>query len=262
MTFATLDLRRDGHIAVATFTRPAELNSLTPAMFDDLERVLDTIEGDLSVRAFVMTGEGRGFCVGLDLELLDRAFGDIGYFEAVVRRLARIVERLEALPIPTLAAVNGFARAGGFELAMGCDFIVVGSAAKIGDAHTDSGVLPATVTARLARRIGLPRAKELLWSARWLTPTEAVDYGLALRTFPQETLVADSLALLRTMVDKPRPAIAALKASLRATADLPAAAATEHELEVFTDYMGREPYGREGYRAFVEKRQPSWRVAD
>jgi enoyl-CoA hydratase/carnithine racemase len=258
MRFETLDFEQSGGTAIARFNRPDDLNSLTESVFDDLEALITHCETDPTVRALVLTGKGKAFCVGLDLALLGQAFDDIGYFSAVVHRLAGIVSRLEQLPIPTLAAVNGYARAGGFEIAMGCDFVTIGSKARIGDAHTDSGVLPATVTARLARRIGMQRAKELLWTARWLEPQEAVDYGLALRVFPQETLVDDSVALLGGMINKPAPALAALKASLQATAEMGVEEATAHELAVFVEYATTQPYGKEGYTAFLEKRPPRW----
>ena len=85
-----------------------------------------------------------------------------------------------------------------------------------------------------------------------------MDYDLALRVFPQETLVEDSIALLATMTNKPAPTLAALKASLNASEDMSPAAATAHELTVFAEYAATQPYGREGYAAFLEKRPPRW----
>ena len=186
--------RADG-IATVTFTTPDRLNAISEARLDDLEAVLDQVETDADTRVLIFTGEGRAFCVGLDLDLLDRAFGDLAYFEATVRRLARIIERIEALPIPTIAACNGYARAGGFELILGCDFLIIADEAKIGDAHTDAGVVPACVTLRLRRRIGAQRAKELILTARWLTGQEAVAYDLALKSVPLANLQERSLGL-------------------------------------------------------------------
>ena len=172
---------------------------------------------------------------------------------------ALLAELLEALPIPTIAAINGFARAGGFELACGCDFIVIGENAKIGDAHTDAGVVPAQVTLRLRRRVGAQRAKEILWTARWLTAREAVDIGLALHAFPDASLLQDTIAFARTMTDKPAAAIASLKRILVEGEDMSLAEGTELELKYFTEYMSTQPHGREGYYAFREKRAPRWR---
>ena len=153
----------------------------------------------------VLTGEGdRAFCVGLDLDLLDKAFADLDYFDTVVGRVSRIIAALEALPVPTLAAINGVTRAGGFEFSLGCDFVIVADEADFGDAHTDSGVLPAAVTTRLKRKIGDQKAKALIWSARYLRGQEAVDWGLAIKSVPRAQLLAEAKAFLASIVDKPR----------------------------------------------------------
>jgi enoyl-CoA hydratase/carnithine racemase len=260
MNFSTLRYDRHGRVGIATFSRPEALNAIDEARLDDLEALLDAAEADEELGALIITATGRAFCVGLDLGLLEKAFDDVAYFEATVRRLNGIITRIEALPMPVIAAINGFTRAGGFEMALGCDFIIMADEAKIGDVHTDAGVVPACVTTRLKRKIGDQRAKELLWTARWLTGSEAVEYGLALRSVPLDRLVEEALAFAATLVDKPRPAIAMLKDSLRTGADMNAEDAAEQELQLFARYMREQPYGREGYYAFREKRQPSWKV--
>lgn len=260
MTYETLRYERADRIGVMTFAKPDMLNSLTEERFAEIEAVLDTVEQDADLGAFIITGEGKGFCVGLDLSLLERAFDDMGYFESIIRRLNTIITRIETLPIPTIAAVNGFARAGGFEITMGCDFMIIADEAKIGDAHTDSGVVPACVTLRLNRRLGTQKAKELLWTARWLKGPEAVAYGLALKSVPLANLVEEARAFAATMTDKPRPALASLKKLFQQGSDLSVAEGAELEMKSFIRYMSNEPYGREGYYAFREKRLPSWKI--
>lgn len=260
MTYETLRYERSDRIGLMTFSRPDMLNSLTEQRLSEIEAVLDEVEADGELGAFIVTGEGKGFCVGLDLVLLERAFDDIDYFVAVAERLNRIIMRLEALPIPTIAAVNGFARAGGFEITLGCDFMIIANEAKIGDVHTDAGVVPACASMRLKRRVGEQKAKEILWTARWLSGAEAVETGLALRSVPLATLVDEARAFAATLTDKPRPALASLKTLFRDAALLDVADAAELELKSFRQYMGTEPYGREGYYAFREKRLPSWRA--
>jgi enoyl-CoA hydratase/carnithine racemase len=252
VAFSTLLLTRADRIATVTFTLPATLNAITEARLTDLEAVLDDLEQDETVHALIVTGTGRGFCVGLDLDLLDRAFGDIAYFESVVRRLAGIIQRIEALPIPTIAAVNGYARAGGFELCLGMDFMLIADTAKIGDAHTDAGVVPACVTLRLRRRIGQQRAKEMILSACWLTGPEAVSYGLALQCVPAADLLASAIAFACRFTDKQ---------VFTQGEGLSVSAGTALELQSFVAYMSTQHYGQEGYRAFREKRLPSWRNA-
>ena len=261
MTYETLRYTRYDRTGVVTFARPEQLNSLTEAQFAEIEAVLDEVERDADLGALVITGEGKAFCVGLDLALLERAFDDMAYFDTVVRRLNAIVLRLEALPIPTIAAVNGFARAGGFEMTLGCDFMMIAEEAKIGDVHTDAGVVPACVSLRLARRVGAQAAKEILWTARWLTGAEAVSCGLALRAVPRDRLVEEALAFAATMTDKPRAAVASIKSVFQQGATAGVAEGAELELKQFIRYMSSEPHGREGYYAFREKRGPAWRAA-
>jgi enoyl-CoA hydratase/carnithine racemase len=261
LTFTTLRFERADGIAVMIFATPDNLNGITEARIDEIEAVLGICETDESIRALIITGEGRAFCVGLDLGLLDRAFADLDYFDSIVARINGIITRLEGLSIPTITAHNGFTRAGGFEMALGCDFMIVADEAKVGDVHTDAGVVPACVTLRLRRRVGDMRAKEILWTARWYKGPEAVAVGLAIKSVPLANLLDEAKALARTMIDKPRPTLAALKGILRDGEGMSIAEGAAMELAVFGNYNRTQPYGREGYTAFRENRTPSWKTA-
>lgn len=260
MNLTTLTLSIEDRIAVVTFTTPDRLNSITPQRFADLEAALDTLEASDEAGALILTGSEDSFCVGLDLDLLEHAFDDLDYFDTVVRRLAAIIRRIELLPFPTISANNGITRAGGFELSLACDFMIVADEAKVGDVHTDSGVLPACVTLRLTRRIGEQRAKEMLWTARWYDGPEAVAIGLALKSVPRAALLAEAKALASNLVDKPRPALSTLKETFRKGQGLGVEDGAAMELATFSHYMRSEPYGREGYNAFREKRRPDWKI--
>lgn len=260
MNYTTLKYEKKDQIGVITFNTPERLNAISEARLTDLENVLNDVEKDAEIGALIITGgQAKAFCVGLDLDLLDRAFNDIPFFEKVVRRLSLIVNRIEALPVPTIAAINGFARAGGFELSLACDFIIVANEASFGDVHTDAGVLPATATIRLVRRIGEQRAKEIIWTARWLKGQEAVDCGLALRSVPLATLQVDAVAFASTITNKPRVCIATSKRIFQQGRDMDIPAAVELELNSFVRYMTEQTCGKEGYRAYREGRQPSWK---
>ena len=262
MTYETIRYEKRDRTAWLTFATPQRLNSISERRLAEIEAVLDDVEGDGDLGALVITGEGeKAFCVGLDLDLLEKAFADLRYFDKIIHRVAGICQRLEDLPIPTIAAVNGVARAGGFEFSLACDFIIMADEARIGDAHSDSGVMPACATARLARAIGNQRAKALFFTANWLSGPEAVEWGLALKSFPRAKLLEETAAFVATLTDKPRACLAALKDSLQKTADMTSKDAVEYELKTFSRYMGSEPYGVEGYRAFREKRLPFWRKA-
>jgi enoyl-CoA hydratase/carnithine racemase len=261
MNYPSLRFEVSERIGVITFTSESRLNAIDEQRLDDLDAVLSLVEKDPDIGALIVSGgEGRAFCVGLDLDLLERAFADVGYFEKVVRRVHAIISRLEALPIPTLAAVNGYARAGGFELSLGCDFIFIAEEAKYGDVHTDAGVLPACATLRLARKIGDQRAKDIIFSARWLTGPEAVAAGVALRCVPRRDLLQAARGYLASMIDKPRACLASVKAVFQAGSRDQIQAGAELELQSFVRYMREQPFGREGYRAFLEGRVPNWKV--
>lgn len=261
MQYTSLRYEKTGRIGVMTFDTPATLNAINELRLREMELLLTEIEADAELGALIITGgEGKAFCVGLDLDLLDRAFDDIIYFETVVRRLNVIITQLEALAVPTIAAVNGITRAGGFELTMGCDFVLIADEARYGDVHTDSGVLPAAASLRLKRRIGEQRAKEMIWTARWYNGSEAVAAGLALRTVPRARLQAEALAFAATMTNKPRAVISASKRVFQQGVDAGLAEGAEIELRNFVEYMGSEPYGHEGYKAFREGHQPPWKA--
>lgn len=260
MTYSTVTYEVDSDgIGVITFNTPKMLNSISEKRLDELEAILADAAKDENLRALIVTGTGKAFCVGLDLGLLDRAFDDIPYFQSIATRVGGIASKLEALMIPTVAAINGYARAGGFEMSLGCDFIIVANEAHYGDAHTDSGVLPAASTARLTRRVGVQKAKDMIWTARYLVGQEAVDYGIALKSVPLADLVSESKAYLRTIIDKPRACIGTSKAVFYDCRDLDIPSGVAAELKHFVRYMKEEPYGKEGYRSFREGRTPSWK---
>ncbi len=259
MAFTSLLHETIDQVAVVTFNTPKRLNAISEARLDELEAVLSGLEAGGDTRALILTGAGdKAFCVGLDLDLLDRAFADLDYFERVVRRVDGIITRLEALPIPTIAAINGVTRAGGFEFSMGCDFVIVADDAPYGDAHTDSGVLPAAATLRLVRRVGEQRAKEMIWTSRWYVGPEAVAAGLALKSVPREQLLAEAVAFAKSITDKPAAVIAASKRVFQKGRDLGLREGVEMELQNFMHYLRTERFGREGYTAYREGRPPFW----
>jgi enoyl-CoA hydratase/carnithine racemase len=257
-----VQLTVERRVAYVTLDRPERLNAIDESVLEGLESALHRIEADPELCALVVTGAGdRAFSVGLDLDLLERAFGDLDYWEATLRRLNACLLRLERLDVPVIAAVNGLARAGGYELALACDLMVVTEAARIGDAHTTFGVPPGGgATARLPRRIGLQRATELILTGRWLDASEAVAIGLAWRAVPAGGLTDAVEELLDALRRVPPRTLAAVKRSLRRGAGSDVAAAVEVEIEEFLAWardMGDE--AGEGFRAYRERRPPRWR---
>ena len=259
-TLETMSLDVTGRVARITFTRPGSMNSLTERAFDDLEAAIDAAEADPDVRVLVIGGTGRAFTVGLDLALLDAAFADPAVWERIAKRLAALTLRLESLPMPVIAAVNGLARAGGFELLLACDLVLIADSARIADAHAEFGVIPAGgSTARLPRIVGRQRAREIFLTGRWIPAAEAVELGIALASVPAGELDAAVADLAGRLATRSRACMAAMKRQLAAVEGLPLAEAVVPEIEEFVSYTTPpDSDGQEGFRAYRENRPPAW----
>jgi enoyl-CoA hydratase len=167
--------------------------------------------------------------------------------------------RLEALPIPTLAAVNGLALGGGCELAMACDLVYASERARFGQPEVNLGIIPGFGgTQRLARRVGLMRAKELILSGELVDAAKARAIGLALEVLAPEALLPHCLKVARTIASRGPLATAAAKRVLEGGAGLDLAAGCALELEAFA-LLFSSGDAREGAKAFVEKRAPQWK---
>ena len=238
-------------IVSATIMRPSSLNAIDEEVLAGLERARRQVDEDADARALVITGAGeRAFCVGLDLDLLERGFTDLAYFRDVLDRLNAVLFGLEALEVPVVAAVNGLTRAGGFELLLACDLVVVVEEARIGDGHLEAGVVPGGGgSQRAPRRLGGQRARELLLTGRWLSGHEAVEAGLALRAVPRAGLVDAVETLVAPMRSRSRSAMGVVKHLMRDGAALPLREAVRLETERFVSYLATSPEPHEGFRA-------------
>ena len=258
--FSDLNVIRRDNVIYATINQIERLNSITESLLTDLDALITTVELDPSIKALVIRGSGRAFSVGLDQHLLDKAFDDAEYFSSVLERLAGILLRIEELDAPVVAAVNGLARAGGFELILCCDVVIVATSAKVGDAHTAFGVVPGGGSSfRLPRIVGAMRAKEIFFSGRWMNADELVAYGLAIAAVPDDSLDSAVEDCLGWLTDKSRDCLGTVKRQMRLTATAPAAEAIKIEREVFLDYVTpQNSDAQEGFRAYREKRPPRW----
>jgi enoyl-CoA hydratase/carnithine racemase len=255
----TMQYRVDRRVAYVTFCRPERMNSIDEDTLADMQWLIGELSGDPDLRAVVLTGTGRAFSVGLDLGLLERAFDDVDYFETVLRRLNAFYVALEDLPMPVVASVNGIARAGGYEIVLAADLVVISDDARVGDVHAPFGVPPGGgASYRLPRRVGEQRAKELIFTGRWLVGPETVEYGIALRSVPADALEKATEELVEQLRDKPRSCVGTAKAMIHDSRHLPTAAAAETELRAFMHWARTAGDPGEGMRAFVEHRAPNW----
>ena len=259
MEYRNIELATGDRTATLRLNRPDALNALSPELLDELRDAAAVVAADATVKALVVRGAGRGFCAGADLLFFDRVFDEMALLPDYVTNLTEALFELESLPIPTIAVVHGYALAGGLELMMACDMALVAEDARIGDQHANFGLIPGGGSSqRLPRRVGMPRAMELLTTGRWLSGSQAAEWGLALRAAPAESLDAELETLLSGLRGKSRTGLALMKSLARRSQDLPLREGVALESATFTHVFATSPHPRMGIQAFKEKRQPEF----
>ena len=176
----------DSGLATLTLNRPEKLNALTPALFEELRAHIDDLAGDDSIGCVVLAGAGRSFCAGNDLGgISDGVKAPSKHYQA------ETIDALESLPQPTIARIHGHCFTGGLELALGCDLLVAAESAQLGDTHGQWGLVASWgMTVRLPERVGRAKAKELMFTARRISGTEAAEIGLVNQTVADDELDA------------------------------------------------------------------------
>lgn len=258
MSYTTLKLELDGEIAIITLNRAEKRNAISPAMIDDLLGVLDEAERG-PARVVILTGAGKAFCAGMDLEAL-RALALQTHEQHVAdaERMGKMFHRVYSFPKPLIAAVNGAAIAGGTGLATFADFTLAVPEAKFGYTEARIGFLPAVVSVFLLRQVGEKITRELLLTGKIFDAAEAHRLGLVTQLVPQEKLMESARELAQSL-------IASSPTSLRLTKriilrwnereierDLAIAIRESAEIRQTADF-------REGLASFLEKRTPEWR---
>ena len=238
MDYSNITYIKDDHIATIALNRPDAMNALSPDLLSELKHAISIVSVDQDLKALVIRGNGRSFCAGADLLFFDSAFEDLSLLNPYIQLLNQCFLDLENLPIPTVAVVQGFALAGGLELAMACDMTIVSDEAKLGDQHANFGLMPGGgSTQRLPRRVGMQRAMELLTTGRWLTGQEAVNWGLALRSTAEDNLDSELESLLAALRDKSRVSLSWIKSITRQGRDLSVTSGIQLESSAFVQYF-------------------------
>lgn len=251
MSLVTLDIQK--HIAFLTLNRPDALNSLNSEVFSALEAALAEIERAPQVRAVILTGGGRDFAAGADIAEMRRFTPEDGrQFSA---RGSAILQRLELLPPPVIAAVNGFALGGGCELAMACDIRLAESNARFSMPETGLGILPGFGgTQRMARICGSAKAMELIFTGRMIDAYEAKEIGLVSEVYQPEELPARARDLAQRISEKAPLAVQAAKAAVLAGLRSGPSVGYATESEAFAFLCGTQDRN-EGMDAFKERRK-------
>ncbi len=249
---------RHGPTAVVTIHRPKALNALNAEVIEALEGLVTDLAADGSVRAVILTGAGRAFVAGADIAFMKELSPTEA--EGFAARGQALLDRLAALPVPVIAAVNGFALGGGCELAMACDIVLAGEKARFGQPEVQLGVIPGFGgTQRLVRRVGMARALDLCLTGRQVKAPEAVAMGLASRAVEGDVLEA-ARALAAGIARLSPNAVRLCKRAVHENADGALSTGQAAERTLF-GLCFAHPDQREGMAAFLDKRDPAFAVS-
>jgi 2-(1,2-epoxy-1,2-dihydrophenyl)acetyl-CoA isomerase len=253
---AAVLVERAGGIATVTLNRPEARNALSLEMRHDLETALRRLGDDATSRVLVLRGAGGHFCAGGDVKAMRASRLTASEGQARVEAINRVVVALARFRAPTIAMVDGFAVGAGLNLAIACDLVVAADRARFGEVFARIGLIPdAGGTYFLARRVGLAKAKELVFTTDLLDAAEARRIGLVNRVVPAAALEAETRRLARQIAEGPPRAHALAKALLDRSpgVDLDASLAAEAAAQ---GTMIESADHREGLAAFFEKRPP------
>lgn len=249
---------KNENTALITFNRPKALNALNQALMAEFSTALDHLREDTSIRVLVLTGAGeKAFVAGADINELAT------YNALQAKRFSMqghaVISKLQSLPFPVIAAVNGFALGGGCEIALACDLIFASAGARMGLPEITLGIIPGFGgTQRLPRLIGANRAKELIFTGRMLSADEGREMGLVNQVCPDLDLMETVLKTAAVMAEKGRVALRAAKEAVNRGLNVDLASGCEIEIDAFSLCMASTD-AREGTRAFLEKRKPCFK---
>jgi len=247
----------DKFVARVTLNRPDAMNALNTRMGEELRDLFGALAGRSAgeLRAIVLTGAGeRAFCAGADLKERNGMTDEAWYRQHVIFEAAGAA--LGGCPVPVIAAVNGVALGGGCEIALACDFIIAAENARFGQPEALRGIIPGLGgTQRLPRRIGIGRARELLYTGRLIGASEAFAWGLVNRVVPLAGLSAAALESAKQIAAAGPLAVRAIKRAVAEGMDRPLDDAFATELRHYHVVVETEDR-HEGVRAFTEKRPP------
>ena len=254
MAYETIIYEIAEGIATITFNRPKALNALNDHLLNELSTALDDIDANTDVRVLILTGAGeKSFVAGADITEL--ATFDALQAKVFAKTGHEVIGRLQALPIPVIAAVNGYALGGGTEVALACDFIYASENAMFGLPEIKLGLIPGFGgTQRLSRLIGKNLAKELIFTGRMVSAAEAQQMGLVNKVFPLPALMENAVETAKEISRKGRVSLRAAKEAVNGGMDVDLATGCRMEIDAFALCMASED-AKEGTTAFLEKRE-------
>ncbi len=248
-----LGIALEEKVCTVTISNPPA-NMLSKAVLTELNVFLDAVAKDSAVKVLIFTGAGTFFVVGADIKEISQLNGKTAGTEASSLG-QRVFDKLEQLPIPTIAAINGHCLGGGCEMVLACTIRIAHERARMGQPEINLGILPGFGgTQRLPRVVGTSRALELMLTGDMINGKAAEAIGLVSRAVPEEELMKQAQGLARKIAGKSRPAIERILRLTRAAAQRPQAEGLKLESELFGELCETHDM-REGLTAFLEKRQ-------
>lgn len=260
MSYETVLFEEQNGIATLTFNRPKSLNALNSQLITEVSAILDEIGENEDIRVLVLTGAGeKAFVAGADITEIAtlnpvqaRHFSKQGH---------RVMDKLQDLPIPTIAAVNGFALGGGLEIALSCDFIYASENAKFGLPEINLGIIPGFGgTQRLARIVGKNLAREMIFTGKMIDAAEAERKGIVNRVAGADQLMETVKKTAGAMAAKGKVSLAAAKRAVNDGMNVDLASGCEIEINAFALCLASED-AKEGTTAFLEKRSPYFKAS-
>lgn len=255
MMFDTIEYESADGIARITFNRPKALNALNRQLLTEFDQALKMVKNDELNRVLVLTGAGeKAFVAGADITELAECDALSGKLFA--RQGQKVINKLETIPIPVIAAVNGYALGGGSEVALACDFIYAADSAMFGLPEITLGLIPGFGgTQRLPRAIGVNMARELIYTGRMIAATEAQELGLVNRVVPLDELKSETEDTARSIAMKGVVALRAAKEAINNGLNVDLGSGLARENDAFALCMASVD-AKEGTQAFLEKRKP------
>jgi enoyl-CoA hydratase len=258
MEYHNIKYEKDGPLAIVTIDRPKSLNALNNEMISELHDCFDNIHNDLSVLCAIITGGGeKAFIAGADIGELTTL--DVSGGKALCDRGQELLFKIENLPQPVIAAINGFALGGGCELAMACDIRLASENAKLGQPEVSLGIIPGYGgTQRLPRLVGRGKAMEIILTGDMVGASEAKAIGLVDEVYPAVELMAKAREMALKIASKGPLAVRAAKDAINHGLEVDLATGCKHEAWLFAGICATEDKA-EGTRAFLEKRKAEFK---
>lgn len=255
-----IEVTRENSVAIVTVNRPDALNAFNTELVLELTNQINALKADDSVRVVILTGAGdRAFIAGADIQEMSEK--DFDGALAFSKRGQTLCDAIQGMPQPVIAAINGFALGGGCEIAMACDVRLAAETARLGQPEVGLGIPPGWGgTQRLPRIVGIGRAKEIIYSGRYVGAQEAKEIGLVNAVYPAEQLMDEARKLAQSFLGKAPGALAASKKLINRTMETSISSGTLHEAKLFAESFQSDEQA-EGMEAFLERRKPAYSEA-